>query len=263
MAKKKGICKNVDGCSLAQEKIVQEAESTQFVCEECGKPLVDVVSKNKGKKSRGAGSKKGPVIGIVAGILVLGGAVFGVVKSGIFKEKTPEETQLSWSAAEVSHVLGDIPQLPVLTAVPEGLEIVYTSSDEAVASVSADGQVKPLSAGEAMITASFAGSKEQAPATSSYILTVKEKPKVLPTEDGKYSLGWGIYEGPKKNGRPHGIQGEVKVKKYHTIDLKSGADAKQVSPGDRIVNCKFVDGKLVYGVIKYRDGRQEAINIGI
>lgn len=255
----------MDGCTLAQNKTVQEAESSQFVCEECSKPLAELTaknSKNKDNKSKD-GSKGGWLIGVVAGILILGGAVFGVVKSGIFKGKTQAETQLGWSSQEVSHVLGDLPQLPVLKVVPEGLDIVVTSSDEAVASVSADGQVKPLGAGEVTITASFAGSEEQAPATASYKLTIKEKPKVQTPEGGSYSLGWGIYEGPKKNGRPHGIQGEVKVTRYHTIDLKNGADAKQLSPGDRVVNCKFVDGKLVYGVIKYRDGRQEVINIGI
>ena len=37
MAKIKGICKNIDGCDLAADKVEQEVDSFDFKCKECGK----------------------------------------------------------------------------------------------------------------------------------------------------------------------------------------------------------------------------------
>ena len=39
MALVKGICKNFGECDLADNKEIQEVDKTNFVCEECGKPL--------------------------------------------------------------------------------------------------------------------------------------------------------------------------------------------------------------------------------
>lgn len=36
----KGICLNIDSCELAYNKIIQEAEKANFVCAECGSPLI-------------------------------------------------------------------------------------------------------------------------------------------------------------------------------------------------------------------------------
>lgn len=76
-----------------------------------------------------------------------------------------------------------------------------------------------------------------------------------------YNLGWGTYEGPMKGGRPHGLGGEVIITKSHTIDLKNGS-YKQVTKGDRLVNTKFKDGKLVQGYIHHPGGGQESFTIG-
>ena len=83
-----------------------------------------------------------------------------------------------------------------------------------------------------------------------------------PQSDAKtYNLGWGTYEGPMKGGRPHGLGGEVIITKSHTIDLKNGS-YKQVAKGDRLVNTKFKDGKLVQGYIHHPGGGQESFTIG-
>lgn len=42
MAKDKGVCRNIDGCSKAISREVQEAEKSNFVCEECKKDLKPV-----------------------------------------------------------------------------------------------------------------------------------------------------------------------------------------------------------------------------
>lgn len=51
MAKIKGVCKNIDDCTKAENREVQELEkSAPFVCEECGKPLVPLKNDNGGTK---------------------------------------------------------------------------------------------------------------------------------------------------------------------------------------------------------------------
>lgn len=76
-----------------------------------------------------------------------------------------------------------------------------------------------------------------------------------------YALGWGTYEGPMQGGKPHGIGGEVKVSKSYSIDLKNGS-SKQVFRGDKLVNTKFLNGKLVQGYIHRSNGEQESFVIG-
>ncbi len=74
MAKKRGYCNNVDGeCSLAEEKTIQEADKTNFVCSECGRPLVEVSGTNDDNPFTW---KKVAVA--AAGLAVLGGGGYGV-----------------------------------------------------------------------------------------------------------------------------------------------------------------------------------------
>lgn len=83
-----------------------------------------------------------------------------------------------------------------------------------------------------------------------------------PQSDAKtYTLGWGTYEGSMKGGKPHGIGGEITVTKTYSIDLKNGS-FKQVVKGDKIVNTKFKEGKLVQGYIHHSNGEQESFTIG-
>lgn len=83
-----------------------------------------------------------------------------------------------------------------------------------------------------------------------------------PQSDAKtYTLGWGTYKGPMKGGKPHGIGGEITVTKTYSIDLKNGS-FKQVVKGDKIVNTKFKEGKLVQGYIHHSNGEQESFTIG-
>lgn len=91
------------------------------------------------------------------------------------------------------------------------------------------------------------------------------KPPVPPQPESPlpttYNFGWGIYEGPMKGGKPNGFGGEVKITKSYKIDLKNGS-YKQVTKGDRLVNTKFKEGKLVQGYIHHTNGDQESFTIG-
>lgn len=86
--------------------------------------------------------------------------------------------------------------------------ITWVSSDASVATVSATGLVKALKAGTVSITAQ-AGDK---------FATVKvtvNKPKTTPPA-GSINLGYGVYYGESKNGKPHGY-GKIVFKRTHRI----------------------------------------------
>ncbi|MBO4263189.1 MAG: Ig-like domain-containing protein [Bacteroidales bacterium] len=249
-----GICPEADRGTVFQETDLEEVDG-KFVCPKCGQELEEMVGKPPVRRW----------LIVAAAVLVLGGggaAVwFGLGKDGEGTETvaSPEPTVIFWSAAEAAAELGKESPLPTVSVSPEGLPLTFSSSDERVASVSAAGKVTPLGEGTATITAAFAGSPEQTAAAATYTLVVKKKR--IPTS---YRLSWGVYDGPMENGRPHGIQGVVNVTSRYTIDLKNGrGECRNVQPGDRIVNCKFVNGRLVYGIIKYSSGEQEILNIGI
>lgn len=85
--------------------------------------------------------------------------------------------------------------------------ITWVSSDASVATVSETGLVKALKAGTVNITAQ-AGDK---------FATVKvtvNKPKT--PGDGSINLGYGVYYGESKNGKPHGY-GKIVFKRTHRI----------------------------------------------
>ena len=80
MAKLKGICKNIDCCDLAAERVVQEAEKSNFVCSnpECGKPLKQV-DDDKGPDRK----KKLLIIIIIVAVVLIGGGA-GAWFGGLF-----------------------------------------------------------------------------------------------------------------------------------------------------------------------------------
>ncbi len=81
------------------------------------------------------------------------------------------EGGLAWSAAETSGVIGEEVSFPTLSNEHE-LEVVYSSSDEAVALISGSGEVTLVAAGTTVITASSAGNDIYDASSASYTLTV-------------------------------------------------------------------------------------------
>ncbi|MBQ8673068.1 MAG: hypothetical protein IJ511_03310 [Bacteroides sp.] len=99
MAKLKGICRNVDGCDLAAEKVEQEAEKTNFVCSECGKPLNQVGGKTGGGKTGGGKTGGGDgldmkkiIIGVAAVAVLCVGGYFLAAGDGDKEEPATEQT---------------------------------------------------------------------------------------------------------------------------------------------------------------------------
>lgn len=279
MAKKQGICKNIDGgCSLCENKIVQEVESTQFVCEECGAELYEIPSKAKtGRQKKKTRTLSIGILTALAILLLLGGYFLFFNKS---KDTRIPVSSILLEFSEMIVPVADARDL-VAKTLPEDAtdkDITWTTSDSTVVSVDEYGHIIGQGEGKAIITATSGNASAQCVVTvipmddegpGCFIEeevaekpVIKEKPAAKP-QANNYKLSWGTYEGPIKNGVPHGIQGEVTVTSRHTIDLKkTPAQTVQVSPGDKIVNCKFENGRLVYGMLKRSNGEQEALTIG-
>ena len=90
------------------------------------------------------------------------------VKEGEAKKKV----ELTFDAETASAVVGEEFTAPKLTCSVDGLEITYSSSNTAVATITADGKVTPVAGGQTEITARFAGNNEYSGAQAKYTLTV-------------------------------------------------------------------------------------------
>ena len=92
MAKIKGVCHNYEGCDMASEKVVQEVEKSNFVCQECGKPLYPVK-----QQPQPWWKKHQRELTLGAGVLIIGGGITGGILafSGDKEEpaKEPEKVQ--------------------------------------------------------------------------------------------------------------------------------------------------------------------------
>lgn len=77
-----------------------------------------------------------------------------------------------------------------------------------------------------------------------------------------YNIEFGSYEGPMKNGKPHGFGGAVKVTRSYSIDLKKiPSEYLKVEKGDVIVSTKFTDGVLRAGELHRKDGSRKVFTI--
>ena len=80
---------------------------------------------------------------------------------------------------------------------------------------------------------------------------------------GTVNLGYAVYEGPIRNGKPHGIGGTLRFTRSHSIDLKKATcDILDVESGDRMINVKMDMGRLIQGQLKRTDGSQKWVIIG-
>lgn len=107
MAIKKGICKNFDNCDLADNKEIQEVESTEFFCAECHKPLEEI-SGGKPKRPDDGRIKK-LIILIAAALVVIGGIVATVITiDNKNEEKRQQRIADSIREADSIHVADSI-----------------------------------------------------------------------------------------------------------------------------------------------------------
>lgn len=267
-----GICTNLDkdgngnpcpNCK-SKEKLKLSIRD-EFVCPECGEPLTKV------KGPSGPDIKK---IGIIAAVvLVLAGSVFGIYKLASDSDSENVEVKKPYKDKDKpiklpggDKLVKDLAVANAVLSIKEGEtaalglkvspanyeeEITKESSTPDIASVDGD-SIKAHKAGKAVITIKTAMSGK----TATIDVTVIAKPK--PVDDGngwgKVNLGYGIYEGYRKNNKPHG-HGTIRYTTSHQI--VSWKDFK-ASPGDTFEG-EFRDGKITGMGYWKHDGNVTAI----
>ncbi len=286
MAIVKGICKNFGECDLADNKEIQEVDKTNFVCEECGKPLhpVDGDGGGGGKTSNGGKGKTKLIAGIIAAIVVLAGAGFGVWQ---FVLNAPKIEKIKLDKESITLVIGENPNdlLKATVEDKDGNEIKnakvtykWFTNDESIATVAQGGEVTAVNKGETSITVQI---EDNEGLRGTCQVVVKEKPitgqdstdkekansgtgngnVTSGTRNGKINLGYGTYDGPLSNGKAHGIGGEITVTSTYIIDLKKASgETVTVNRGDKIMNVKMENGRLRQGEIHFADGTRKYIS---
>lgn len=274
-----GICTNLDkdgngnpcpNCK-SKEKIKLSIRD-EFVCPECGEPLT---------KIKGGDGPNWKLIGkIIAAILVLVGLCIGIYFTFFNKSQPvvgeppkPDTTVVNKEKDDKEKVdetkeIVDIKQLSIkdakdftlapgatktLTYIAEPKENdeepEWESSNPSVATVTEDGVVKAVAEGKATITIK----------ASSVSATVNVEVK----KSNNVNLGYGIYEGPTKNGKAHGIGGLIRFTRSYSIDLKKASgETVEVFSGDKLVNVKMDNNRIIQGLLKRTDGSQRWIIIG-
>lgn len=216
MAKIQGVCHNYDGCDKAAGKIVQEAEKSNFVCEECGKPLYPI---KKGPKPTGNGKRIAILIAIFGGAaLVIGGIVYGIV-FGVQKSRENAELELIEAARQDSiraAEAAEAARLDSIKALEEAAEAARLAEEAAAAA-------------------------EQARLDS--IKAAEEAAKSV-KKVSKGSLDYGKWSGAWKNGQPNGT-GTMTYTKERLIDSRD-PKKRVAQPGDYIIG-EFSNGRLVQG----------------
>ena len=171
MAIKKGICKNYGECDIADTKppVVQEADSTNFVCEECGKPLTEC-------------SKTPPpppnllkiILAAIASLAIIGGGAYYFLSSSDTTPQ-PEQVTLTKSASELKVGQADTLQATV-TPKEATAQLEWTSSDANIVSVN-NGIVKALAEGKAQVSVQVAGAEGLTDVCTYTVTKKEEKPE--------------------------------------------------------------------------------------
>lgn len=216
MAKIKGVCHNYDNCDMAADKVVQEVEKTNFVCEECGKPLYPV--EDKGGIKNPNQKRLITLIGLIVGvIIVIAGIACGII-FGVKSIRNKAE-QRRIAAIEQAH-LDSIAKVEA-----DSLAAVKLAEEQAAEAARLEAEAAAAAEAARMAEEQAKNEKKQAVATGSI-------------DYGKWSGAW-------KNGKPNGT-GTMRYTKEHLIDNRD-PQKRIAAKGDYIIG-EFANGKLVQGV---------------
>ena len=215
MAKITVICRNED-CTMFNQP--QEVEKSEMVCPECGDPVIPF---DGGKKPNWF-KENGKLVGLIAAaLIVLVGGGFGIFKacsSGDNTNQTPKEidtVQVDSAAKDTANV----------DSASESINNAQREKDSLQ-----------------RVADSLASQVEKAKQENN---TVKQ-PKQQPTASNKKDLGYAVFVGKFKNGKPNDVNGRLTFKSSHTIDSRD-PKGRIAEPGDYVIG-EFVDGRLVQGI---------------
>ena len=164
MAKIKGVCHNYEGCDMASEKVVQEVEKSNFVCQECGKPLYAVK-----QQPQPWWKKHQRELTLGAGVLIIGGGITG----GILAFSGDKEGPAKEPETQVDSTKEDSTKVDTTKVDSTKVDSVGTKTQAGESNTGTSGVKQPVV------------DPPTPPATSK-------------------NLGYGKYEGAMKNGQPHG-----------------------------------------------------------
>ena len=219
MAKIKGVCPNSEGCHMASAKVVQEFEKSNFVCQECGKPLYPVK-----QQTQPWWKKHQRELTLGAGVLIIGGGITGgILAFGGDKEEPVKEPAIVDTTQVDTTKVDTVPQPnpgPIGDPKPTGTE-------------HGGGGVNQPAGGD--------GVKQPGGGNSGASSTSK-------------NLGYGKYEGKMENGQPHG-NGIIYYTTRHQVVPSKDIYAES---GDYVTGL-FRDGKLMQGQLHRKDGNQEFV----
>ncbi len=215
-----------DNCEKAKNKEIQQIPMRkEFICEECGKPLLEV------QPQRSWFDKNRKVVIMAVGAVI----VFGV---GIAWFSNSEENPVSQVKATTDSVV--VNQIDT-TDTTEQTDV--TASLEETQSTNTN-DVTP-------------SQPEQKTTTKS--ISSKSKTEIASSNSAR--LKCGKYEGPMSGGKPNGIGGTINVTSSYTIDLKDGNGGKvTLEAGDRISNTKFKNGVLQQGQLIRSNGERKFLS---
>lgn len=288
---KYGICTNRDKggegapCPKCESKEVQKVRGGQdFVCDECKEPLRMVPPPKEGPNMKMIG-------GIIAAVVVLGGAGIGIALSGGDKTEEQQVDNTTGGIEQVDGATGDdemeVEEVNVTdmtfmeTAQDMKLKksetkqlnidcnpgnanetVTWKSGNEAVATVSPDGIVTAVAAGKATITAVADRSQTKAEievtvsdggSTGTSTVTDGGAASGIVTKD----LGYAVYKGRMKNGLMNDESGVLTFKTTHIIEPRD-VKKREAKAGEKVVGI-FEDGHLTTGTWYKSDGNKEVI----
>lgn len=277
MAIKKGICKNFGECDLADERKIQEVDSADFVCEECGKPLTECAN----PQTKGPGNNKAVkiAIGSIAGLAVIGGIVYAVSTLSSNSEDdekgpiTAENITLSKSENNLETGSNDTLEAKV-SPLGATYSLKWASSDTTIVKVK-NGIVTAVSPGKAKIGVQIQENK-QLKAFCDYTVT---EPKTEPEDTEKKNkkttskpkpangavtdmpVANGKYTGAVKNGKPHGLGTLVFTK---TAVINNSDPKLRTAQAGESVQGQFVNGTFTIGKHFDASGNLiESLNFGV
>lgn len=286
MAIKKGVCKNYGECDLADEHKIQEVDSADFVCEECGRPLSECEGGNK--KTTAPNPKKKFLIAGIAGLAVIGGGIAAIF--GLSGNDSPDGTikRVSLSKSQDSLIVGNNDTLKAFVS-PIGVTstLKWASSDTTVLKVE-NGIVTAVGEGNAKIGVQVQENKELK-AFCSYTVTnativVEDTPEDVeddkdanssdaskggkknpqPSPNGNVnnmSVANGKYTGPIKNGKPHGLGTLVFTR---TAVINSSDSKQRTAQAGESVQGQFVNGTFTIGKHYDTNGNLiQSLNFGV
>ena len=265
-----GKCVNImKKCPKALSKEIQEADKANFVCEICGKPLVEVNQSNTPTTPKPGGSRTTTttsptpwilIISIVAAVALLGGGGYYAYTKGLFgggeDTEDPEKIPAIWISImegdKITLKQGESKHLS-LDCDPGNANdgVIWTSNNESVVTVSGNGDLMAVAPGKANVTVT----------TNVYKKTDDIQVVVQGSTTPPSWPSYGKYEGERKNGKAHGI-GRLEFTQEHIINSHD-IQRRKAKPGEYIQG-QFVNGEITIGKHFDANGKLiQALNFGV